>query len=360
MSLSPILTIDLPAIQENYRLITRQLGPACRAAAMVKADAYGLSAAMVAPALERAGCTLFFVASLQEALSLRHHTQQPIAVLHGCGPDEKAAFTQSSFIPVLNTLEQVALWDADDGPFFLHIDTGMNRLGLSIEDVPAFLQTGKKPDVVMSHFACADEPNHPNTEAQYESFRSIIDLFHAADQQPLFSLANSAGIFCDTRYHYDLVRPGMGLYGLNPTPAQPNPMQPIVSLKTPIIQIRHAYQGETVGYGADYTLPHDSVLATLPLGYADGFHRAGRHARFYWTAPDGAVYPCPIVGRVSMDLIVVDIGHITMNKPEISDYLEIIGPSQSVDDLAKSWHTIGYEILTSFGKRYQKIYIPSE
>ncbi len=356
MSLTPILEINLKAVQANYGLITQKLDGECISAAMVKADAYGLGAKMVAPALEQAGCNLFFVATLNEALALRHHTNKQIAVLNGCTKADKADFVQYQLIPVINTLEQVDIWNDQDGSFFLHIDTGMNRLGLSIEDVPAFLQTGKKPALVMSHFACADEANHPMNASQNTAFSSIIDLFWAAEQDPLFSLANSSGIFRSADYHYDVVRPGMALYGLNPVPEKANPMQPVLSLKTPILQTRMAYAGESVGYSATYTLKKDSLLATVPMGYADGFHRSGGKSVMFWNDAFGPV-GCPVVGRVSMDLIVVDLSAITGPPPVRGDTLEILGPHLDADGLASLWGTIGYEVLTSLGHRYQRIYV---
>lgn len=355
MTYAPVLTIDLTAVQANYTQITKRIGDDCVSAAMVKADAYGLGAKYVVPALEDAGCDLFFVATLAEGLAVRHYTDKKIAVLNGCTDLDKQDFIDNLLTPVLNTLDQARLWQ-HSGSCFLHVDTGINRLGLPIEHLNDFFDLAIKPDLVMSHFACADEQGHPMNAKQNDAFSAVIDMFWAAEQNPLFSLANSSGLFRDAEYHYDVVRPGMALYGLNPTPESVNPMKPVISLTAPILQIRDAYQGESVGYGASHIITNDTTLATLPLGYADGFHRMGSNrASVFWKGQ-----ACPVVGRVSMDLVVIDIGHVQEGQPpKVGDSLEIIGPHQSVDDLAQAFGTIGYEVLTRFGSRFQKIYIPS-
>jgi alanine racemase len=353
---SAILTIDLNAVAHNYNLLKSKVGPDCRVAGVVKADAYGIGMEKVWAVLENQGCPFYFVATPDEGLALRALTRKPIGVFGGIFTDAADEAIRHSLIPVLNSLHAIDEWRglaARHGiplPAILHFDTGMNRLGLGAEETAALLDNparlaGLKPQVIMSHFACADEEGHAATPQQYERFAALADKFPNA----VASLANSSGIFGDARFHFGMVRPGMALYGLNPTPETVNPMKPVAALEAQILQVRRARKGESVGYGASHTLDQDTQLATVGLGYADGLLRSlsGSGKLFYKGKP------CPIVGRVSMDLTVIDMGRLSPNPGEM---VEVLGPCQSADDLAADAGTIGYEILTALGKRYRRVY----
>ncbi len=223
----------------------------------------------------------------------------------------------------------------------------MNRLGIRNEDIETLNLNGLDVEIVMSHFACSDEKDHPMSETQAKRFAMIAERFPKARK----SLCNSSGIFRNKDWHYDLLRPGFALYGGNPTPETKNPMKSVVTLEARVLQIHAAKKGETAGYNATHTFENDTQCAVLALGYADGiFRSASNKAKLYWNG-----VACPIVGRVSMDLIIVDIGHL-QNPPAVNNMMEVLGPHQGIDDLASDSRTIGYEILTSLGKRYHRIY----
>ncbi|QQG36568.1 MAG: alanine racemase [Micavibrio aeruginosavorus] len=354
------LTIDLGAIAANHDVLSRQVGPECKLAGVVKANSYGIGMDKAAPVLFGRGSRRFFVATPEEALTLRRILPlAEIAVLGGGLPEAADEYIAHQIEPVLNSLHDIALWR--DGarrsgkilPAIIHLDTGMNRLGLSESEAAMLIQDpalvrGLDVILVMSHFACADEKYHPLTQSQYERFSLFARHFPRAQK----SLANSSGIFRHSDYHFDLVRPGMAIYGLNPTPETSNPMHPVVALDARILQTRTLKKGESIGYSATHIFTSPALTATVALGYADGFHRAnGGKARLYWRG-----IPCPVVGRVSMDLVTVDLSHLKDSLPQPGDWLEVLGPHQSADQLAKSADTIGYEVLTNLGARYQRIY----
>lgn len=356
------LTVDLGMVSANHDIFRHQVGNACAVAGVVKADAYGLGLAPVAQTLFAKGSRRFFVATPEEAFALRQILPlAEIAVLGGGLPYHTDDFIAAHIEPVLNSLHDIALWrDAARRrdkvlPAIIHLDTGMNRLGLSVEDGEALINDpallrGLDVIIVMSHFACADEKFHPLTDAQYERFRKFAAHFPRAQK----SLANSSGIFRSKDFHYDLVRPGMAAYGLNPTPESKNPMHPVVSLHALILQTRTVKKGESIGYSATHTFKGAGLTATIALGYADGFHRAhsGR-AHVYWNG-----IACPLVGRVSMDLVTVDLSNLKGQLPQPGDYLEVLGAHQDADKLAESAGTIGYEVLTNLGARYKRVYLP--
>lgn len=354
------LTIDLGAIAANHDVLSRQIGPDCRLAGVVKANSYGIGMAQAAPVLFARGSRRFFVATAEEALNLRRILPlAEIAVLGGGLPDAAEEYIAHQIEPVLNSLHDIALWRDNARrqdktlPAIIHLDTGMNRLGLSEGEAATLVQDpgmlrGLDVILVMSHFACADEKYHPLTQNQYERFSAFARFFPRAQK----SLANSSGIFRHSDYHFDLVRPGMAIYGLNPTPESPNPMRPVVALDARILQTRTLKKGESIGYSATHIFTTPALTATVALGYADGFHRAhSGKAKLYWRG-----IPCPVVGRVSMDLVTVDLSHLKENLPQPGDWLEVLGPHQSADHLAESASTIGYEVLTNLGPRYQRIY----
>jgi alanine racemase len=353
MTASAQLTIDLDAIAANYRHLQAVAGPGTaltsRVAAVVKADAYGLGIARIAETLRDAGAGIFFVATPEEGIALRAVVPGKIAVLNGFFPQSHDAYAAHRLIPVLGSRAQIAEWDGR-GENFWQVDTGMNRMGLRVDEMADAARDFPRPALLMSHLACADESDHPMNAAQLAAFR---DAARHLPGQPL-SLANSSGLFLGPEYRFDLARPGMALYGLNPTPDRPNPMRPVVGLETRILRLSVARGGETIGYGAGWTCPSDRRLATASLGYADGFLRAGTNrAALYWHG-----HACPVRGRVSMDLIVVDVtelpGHLP--PPREGDWLEAIGESQDADALADSMGTIGYEVLTRLAPRLTRIY----
>lgn len=355
------LTIDLGAIAANHDIIRRQIGTSCGIAGVVKANAYGTGMTRVAATLFQKGSRRFFVATPDEGFALRQILPlAEIAVLSGGLPHNTEAYIYAHIEPVLNSFHDIALWrdaarKADKIlPAIIHLDTGMNRLGLSAAEGemllkdPALLR-GLDVIIVMSHFACADEKYHPLTDRQYEQFRSFAQHFPHAKK----SLANSSGIFRSKDYHYDLVRPGMAIYGLNPTPESGSPMKSVVSLESRIIQTRHVKAGETIGYSATHTFKGAGLTATVGLGYADGFHRAhSGQAKLFWRG-----IPCPLVGRVSMDLVTVDLSNLPTPLPQPGDWLEVLGPHQNADQLAEIAGTIGYEVLTNLSDRYHRIYV---
>ncbi|PKP84854.1 MAG: alanine racemase [Alphaproteobacteria bacterium HGW-Alphaproteobacteria-2] len=338
------LTIDLDAIAANWRVLAA-MGRA-EAGAVVKADAYGLGAAKVGPALARAGARRFFVALAEEGADLRAalgRGPEEIYVLSGHMAGDASLLREAALIPLLNTPEQ---WtrhrEALPGhPFGVQLDTGMHRLGLEAKDFRALrsemLAAG--PRLLQSHLACADEPGHPANARQLARFRDLT-----ADAGVPCSLAATGGILLGPEYHFDLTRPGIGLYGGRPFTAA----RAVVRLDLPVIQRRRVAAGESVGYGCTWTAGRDTRTVTLAAGYADGILRSLSGRATLWAGD----VPCPLVGRVSMDLLTVDVTHLAA----VPDHLTLVGPHQGIDDLADAAGTIGYEVLTSLGARYARRY----
>lgn len=358
-----LLTIDLGAIARNYRTLAAHAAGA-ETAAVVKADAYGTGMAQVAPLLADIGVRYFFVAQMSEAVALRQlldvgKRQAEIYVFAGLLPGREKIFAEHKLTPVLNTIDEIDRWAAfgrshGHVPAAVQIDTGMNRLGLddpAVKTVKADPQRleGIELTLVMSHLACADTPEHPLNKRQLERFKAYRTMLPEAKA----SLANSAGILLGADYHFDMVRPGIGLYGGNPCPAQENPVAPVVSLKAPILQIRSVERGDAIGYGATFTARRRSRIAILSVGYADGLLRAlGNRGSLF--IQDQAV---PIIGRISMDLIAVDITDIPVDRIESAQYVEICGQRTTLDELAQAAGTIAYELLTLLGQRYERRYV---
>jgi alanine racemase len=358
-----IVSIDLAAIAANWRALASRAAPA-ECAAAVKADAYGCGVVPVVTTLARAGCKVFFVASLAEARQVRATVPSAtVYALNGLPPGTASAFAEADVRPVLGSLIEIAEWDAYRassgwrGGCALHFDTGMNRLGLGLDEAPALaarLNTREHGiSLVMSHFACADEPEHPLNQKQIEAFREVRLLFHGVTS----SLAASSGIFLGAGAHGDLVRPGYALYGGNPLPGQPNPMTPVVGLKGRIVQVRNVAAGKTVGYGGAWTAHEAARIAVVSVGYADGYVRASG-------GPNGkagaqvivAGRRCHVVGRISMDLTTVDISALPDHAARRGDYVTLIGGDITIDDLAEWISTIGYEVLTHLGARYHRVW----
>ena len=347
------LSINLEALAANYHFLAEQSAPS-ECAAVVKANAYGLGLRAVTRALEKAGCKTFFVATLDEGLALRTITKRTIYVFAGVTEETKLALAEASLRPVLNSIQQVELWNSL-GPAALHLDTGMNRLGLSKKDflkLSACIANGIviKPTLILSHLACADEPSNDLNLKQLKKFKALRTTLQSSPR----SLSASSGIFLGPRYHFDMVRPGYALYGGNPTKNRPNPMNSVIKLKARILQCREVARGETVGYGATFRSDKKRQIATIAIGYGDGYLRA--LAQTAYVSIKGIL--APVAGRISMDLISVDITGIEGVKP--GDWAEIIGSTISVDDLAKCAGTIGYELLTTLGPRHKRIYIGAD
>jgi alanine racemase len=329
MTTKPRVTVDAPALQANWRLLKSKTAGDC--AAVVKANGYGLGIENVAPPLWQAGCRTFYVAHTLEGVGLRKLLPEArIIILHGAHQPE--LLKAHNLIPCLNGPQDLHWQDAA----WLHVDTGMNRLGFAPSDVPENL----KPSGIMSHLACSDE-HHPMNEQQLKAFREVRKKF--ADVPASF--ANSSGVFLGPAYHFDLLRPGVALYGVNPTPDQPNPMQPVVSVHVPVLQTRDVPEGVTVGYSATFMTARPSKLATIECGYADGLLRSLSVHGF--AAVNGV--RVPFAGRVSMDMIVLDVTDAPPVKA--GDMVELIGAHISVDDVAQAAGTIGYEVLTNLKLR---------
>ncbi|MBR9763724.1 MAG: alanine racemase [Rhodobacteraceae bacterium] len=339
------LSIDLDALKANWRALDAKSAADVESTAVVKANGYGLGAPRVAQALAEAGARRFFVAAAEEGLAVRQALgpNVPICVFGGHGKGDAALLEQADLVPMLNSVEQFRRHrQALPGAAFgIQLDSGMNRLGLEPDDWAALrdeaLAAG--PELVMSHLACADEPDHPMNRQQLAAFSAMVEGLSVP-----CSLAATGGILLGPEYHFQMTRPGCGMYGGLPFAEA----RPVAYLDLPVIQTRQVAAGEAVGYGNTWVAQRDSVIATVAAGYADGLHRLmGPKTMTY--AGDTA---CPIVGRISMDLITVDVTAL----PEVPDYLALLNEIQTVDDLAANAETIGYEILTSLGARYARHY----
>jgi alanine racemase len=352
------LTIDLAAIVANWQALSRQL-LTVECAADVKANAYGLGLKPVVTALAEAGCKTFFVADVAEARIVRARAKDAaIYVLHGFTLQCADAFIELAARPVINSMTELAEWDAFaaargwHGGAALHVDTGMNRLGVSPEEAAALAPRVQTQNhgiaLFLSHLACADIPDHPLNAKQLQLFRELRALYSGIPA----SLANSSGIFLGGTTYFDLARPGAALYGINPSPGRPNPMKNVVELTGRIVQIRSVAREQTIGYGAAWTARRHSRIAVVAAGYANGLLRAGSASDEH---PGGAAIvagkKCPIVGRISMDLLMLDATDLPDGAVRRGDFATLVGAELSVDDVAAAAGTIGYEIFTRLGLR---------
>ncbi len=359
-----VLLVDRAAIADNYRSLKAAFLEKA-VAAVVKADGYGLGAEEVVPALVKAGARSFFVAQLDEALKLRPlldrcHPAIALYVLNGLMPGSEALFADNTILPVLNSLGEIAAWGAFARrretalPAAVHLDSGMCRLGLPPDEVerlradPGALE-GIVPTCILSHLACAEDADDPMNARQLAYLRQALT---ALPRTPV-SFCNSSGIFLGRDYHFDLGRPGVALYGGNPTPAAPNPMRPVVRLLARILQIRAIDAPQTVGYGASHRATGPARIATVAAGYADGYLRSISSRGHAWVAG----HRVPVVGRVSMDLLALDVTEVAAEAVRPGDWAELLNAEQTVDALAAEAGTISYEILTSLGARYHRVYL---
>ena len=354
------LIIDLNALTANYRLLSSKSGKATTGA-VIKADAYGLGARQVSTALYAAGCRHFFVAQALEAFDLRPHlpADSALYVLNGLPEGCETSCAARGIIPVLNSLNQIMRWSAVACehnarlPAVVQFDTGMTRLGLTLDEARALAAA---PEVlapmdvrfIMSHLACADTPDNTLNAAQLTD----MHIFRALFPHLPVSFANSGGVFMGEDYLQDFTRPGIALFGGAPNDAPHNPMQPVVSLNVAVIQTRNIPAGTRIGYGGSYIARCDMRLATIAAGYADGLPRS--------LSPGGAAWfdgiRLPMVGRISMDSLMLDISALPDDLPAGS-FVELIGPHQSIDDIAADAGTISYEILTGLGRRFYREYV---
>ena len=358
------LTIDLGALAANWRKLASMAAPA-ECAGVVKANAYGIGIEQAVPALWKAGCRTFFVAVLSEAKRVRAALPEAtIYVLNGLPPGVAVVYGEHRLRPVLGSVDEIAEWKAFvaesgvDPGCAVHVDTGLNRLGLRWDEALALVGTdafkGYRISLLMSHFVSAEEPQNAINQIQIERFLDVQSEIQADHT----SLCNSSSFFLNAKPYMSLARPGFALYGGNPTPGLGNPMQPVVLLEARIIQVRDVPAGETVGYNAQWTADTPRRIAVLAVGYADGLTRQlsatdAREGGYVFI--DGVL--CPFAGRVSMDLITVDVSELPEDSVKRGDFAELLGKHISVDDMAQRGNTNGYEILTSLGRRYARRYI---
>jgi alanine racemase len=354
------LTIDLAALRANWQHLAG-LGGAAQTAAVVKADGYGLGAAPIAKALWQAGTRTFFTVYPQEALDLRKMLAKAriftLAGLdaHSAGPCRKAGIT-----PVINCDEELETWRAEaikaGTPLAcaLHFDTGMNRLGFDPQAAARLSANREHIEIVlvMSHLACGEERRHPMNALQLARFEEIAAHFAGVRR----SLANSAGVLLGSGYHFDLLRPGIALYGGEPMVGEPNPMQPVASFHARILQVRDAKKGETVGYSATQTLTRDSAIAIAGAGYADGVKRGGSGRKGGGASGWIGGHSVPILGRISMDLTAFDVTDVPQSVLDREKWIEFFGPNMPLDEFARACGTISYEVLTGMGKRAERVW----
>jgi alanine racemase len=351
------LNINLVALKRNYILLQNKVKPA-RCSVVIKANAYGLGSAKIFTTLIEAGCHDFFVATIAEALELRElNDAVNIYVFHGIKQNETDIFLKNSIIPVVNSLEQMDICSrfvkkkSRHLKIILNFDTGINRLGIEKNDYKYFYNFDYSYiDIcyIMSHLACASEISARNIQ-QYHDFKKIIMNFPNSK----YSFANSSAIFLGKKYHFDMVRAGVAIYGANPTPSKQNPMHNIITLTSRIIDIKLISEDGMVGYGSDTKIKKNSKIAIIALGYADGYFRyLSNKATCYIK---GNYYP--IIGKISMDLTIIDISSDRAGTVKINDIVELIGKNIKLDDVATDAGTISYEILTSLKGRYKINYL---
>lgn len=355
-----VLRIDLNALKSNYRILQERAAPA-ECAACVKANAYGLGVERVVPALNQAGCSTFFVAHANEGVKVRHLLSDArIYVLHGVWPGTEELLRDHNLTPVLNSLEQLDSWASYARTKNLvldaavHLDTGMSRLGLDEFEIAELAGeperlSGVNVTLVMSHLCCGEETDNPINQGQLELFNEYRSKLAPCPA----SLAASSGIFLGPEFNFDLVRAGIALYGGQPTSGGANPMQEVVRASARVLQVRDVDSPKTVGYGAAHKVTEPSRIATVSVGYADGYMRSlsGRG----YACIDGKA--APLVGRISMDLITLDVSALPRDQAIPGIYADIIGGGAPLDDVAERAGTISYEVLARLGQRFHRLYV---
>jgi len=363
-----ILTIDLAAIQKNWKRVNCQLDAGkTSSAAVIKANAYGLGAAQVGRALYDVGCREFFLATQDEAVDARTYLPADaiLYVLGGVRSGAEQEFIRDRLVPVLFSLKDLRRWQGAceaagiKGDCVIKVNTGMTRLGLDMPELliwlsslPSFSNT--HPVLIMSHLACADEPEHPHNRTQLNEFKQVIKLCKPQVPGARFSFANSSAIFLGEEWHFDLVRPGASLYGINPQQSCPSPVLPVIQLDLPVIQIRKITQPVSVGYGATTRVAPSLILAVVAGGYADGLHRTiGPQGR-------GSIegYPVNVIGRISMDTSIFDVSSVPEEILQGESLMvQVLGEGLTLDLMMGRKDVLGYEILTSLGARYKRRYV---
>ena len=390
-----VLKIDLSIVKKNYLALASLLDASCMLGASVKADSYGLGARHIVPVLAASGCRDFFVANLEEGIILRESLSQhpsylnlSIYVLNGVFKGSEAALVEHNLQPVLNNLAQLSIWQeyfksqangdgsanatsASTSKCILHVNTGMNRLGIPEYEYIKILQDPSLLDylditVLMSHLSSSDEPDSLENENQLQKFKWLIGESPLPTKEKLVlpeklkkankSLSNSGGVFLGKDYHFDLVRPGAAIYGLQSHPKAASYISNPVSLYAPILQVQNISKGEKVGYNSSFVADKDMRIASLPIGYADGYMRSLSSKSCVYI--DGQ--PARVIGRVSMDLLSIDVTNIDPDKSSIDSVVQVIGANKTPDNLAKEAGTIGYEIITSLGERYERVYTQND
>ncbi len=362
-----VLHIDLDALAANWRTLRDRAGGA-ETAAVVKANAYGTGIEKAVPALAQAGCRTFFVAHLSEAIRARAVAPDAaVYVLNGLFAGTCPVYAEFDLRPVLGSFEEIDEWagfcraQAQRLKAAIHVDTGMNRLGLTVPQGLMLKDLSSLQDfetaLLMSHFVSAEESDNALNRQQIDAFQAVREAFPGVPS----SLANSSGIFLKEKPHFDLARPGYALYGGNPTPARDNPMRPVVGLEARIVQLRWVEAESTVGYNARWLALGKRRIATLSVGYADGYPRSasargksGEELLAGQALVAGRI--CPFAGNVSMDLITVDVTEVPENEIQRGDAVTLIGEDLTVDEVGRRAGTIGYEILTGLGARYARTY----
>ena len=355
----PVLAVSLSAVASNWHTL-RDAAPHAEVACVLKADGYGLGAVAIARKLVSQGCRTIFVATLAEACDLREAVGAGprIFVLNGLPIGAAAVFASHDLIPVLNSLEEIREWTgACRLPAAIHLDTGMSRAGLSPDELSALtadraLLGSLDLALVMSHLACADEHDHPQNALQLSRFKAALAALPSAPA----SFANSGGVFLGPHYHFDLVRPGIALYGGNPTTNSFNPMQAVAALTANVLNLRTIGRGDTAGYSATFAATRQTRLAVCNIGYADGILRSlsNRGVAFI----DGIA--CPYAGRVSMDLLTIDVTAVSSAALARGAQVEIIGPHMTLEDIAARAGSVNYEILTGLGSRFTRVILDGQ
>ncbi|HEX4111138.1 MAG TPA: alanine racemase [Stellaceae bacterium] len=358
MAVAPdsILEIDLDAIAANWRRLRARLRRGAECAAVVKADAYGLGAAQVGPRLWRAGCRLFFVADVGEGVALRRLLPEArVAILNGFEAGQAREFARARLIPVLNRLGEITAWQktARGAPAMIHLDTGMARLGLPPAEAKRLarepgLLAGVTVAAWISHLSSAGNPAAKVNRTQLDAFRALLKSLPLAPA----SLAAGSGIFLGPAYHFDFVRPGAALYGVNPLPGHLNPMRQVARLKAKILQTRDLDRGQAVGYDGIFRMKHAGRVATVGIGYADGWLRSASNRASVGVGGRRA----PVIGRISMDLFCIDVTGIDPKQVFPGAYVDLLDDSYGVDDFARDAGTIGYEVLTQLGDKHHRVY----
>ncbi|ATO57589.1 alanine racemase [Bartonella sp. 1-1C] len=356
-----VATIDIGAIVANYKTLVQRVAP-IECSAVVKADAYGLGAEKIAPALYQAGCRTFFIAHLKEALQLKAILPNNVTLilLNGIPPTAEEFVTQTGIVPVLNSRNEIENWqmhcqkNGKKFPAIIQIDTNMNRLGLDQEELQWLIQNPSLFEIadikyIISHLANGDNATHASNCEQKNAMKTALAQLPTCKA----SLANSGGIFLGPDFYFDLVRPGIGLYGIDPHQQHPTSLKPVLKLKAQVIQSRCTEAGSPVGYGGSFITQKPSILTTISIGYADGWLRNLSNKGFVYFNQ----HKLPIIGQISMDSIIVDATNLQHEKPKRGDWVELIGKHQTIENVAADAGTIPYEILTSLGSRYKRIYI---